>query len=74
MELTCPMPLLLFKPIVKRTKQLPNMYSCPCYVYPVRKGTVDKDSFMLNIDIKSGDYPQDFWIKRGTAILMSLSV
>jgi hypothetical protein len=27
---------------------------------------------MLYIDIKSGEQPQDFWIKRGAAILMSL--
>ena len=36
MELTCAMPLLLFKPIQKRTKAVPNMYTCPCYYYPIR--------------------------------------
>ena len=73
MELTCAMPLLLFKPIQKRTKAVPNMYTCPCYYYPIRQGTVNMDSFMFNIDIKSGDFSQEFWVKRGTAILMSLS-
>jgi len=30
------------------------------------------DSFMLRIDIKGGEYPAEFWVKRGTALLMSL--
>jgi len=73
MELTCPMPILHFKPIQKRTKAIPNNYECPCYYYPKREGTVDKDSWMLKIDLKCGDYPPEFWVKRGTAILMSLA-
>ena len=72
MELTCPMPVLHFKPIQKRSKPPQNMYVCPCYYYPKREGTVSLDSFMLNVDIKSGDYPAEFWVKRGTALLMSL--
>jgi len=40
MELTCPMPVLHFKPIQKRAKPPQNVYSCPCYYYPVRSGTV----------------------------------
>lgn len=30
------------------------------------------DSFMLYVDLKCGDYPAEFWVKRGTALLMSL--
>jgi len=72
MELTCPLPVFHFKPIQKRSKPPQNMYVCPTYYYPVRQGTVSLDSFMLNVDLKSGDYPPEFWVKRGTALLMSL--
>jgi len=73
MELVCPMPILHFKPIQKRSKPPQNIYECPCYYYPNRAGDVTKDSWMLRIDLKSGDYPAEFWIKRGTAILMSIA-
>lgn len=72
MELTCPMPVLHFKPVTKQRKAPANMYSCPCYYYPQRKGTVTKDSYQLNVDLKSGEHTTDFWVKRGTAILLSL--
>jgi dynein heavy chain len=73
MELSCPMPVLHFKPIQKRTKPPQNMYECPCYYYPTRSGTVSKDSFMLKVDLKAGDYSAEFWVKRGAALLMSLA-
>jgi dynein heavy chain len=57
MELTCMMPLLHFKPIQKRAKPPSNVYVCPAYYYPTRQGTISKDSFMLNIDLKCGEYP-----------------
>lgn len=47
------------------------MYECPCYYFPKREGTIGRDSFMLKVDLKSGDYPAEFWVKRGTALLMS---
>jgi len=72
MELYCPMPVLHFKPIQKRAKPPQNVYECPCYYYPTRAGTVSKDSFMLKVDLKSGDYSSEFWVKRGAALLMSL--
>jgi dynein heavy chain len=49
-----------------------GMYSCPCYYYPNRSGTSDRDSYVVAIDIKAGAMLADHWIKRGTAILMSL--
>lgn len=73
MELACPMPILHFKPIQKRAKPPQNIFECPCYYYPVRGGTIDRDSFMMKIDIRSGEYSPDFWVKRGAAILMSLA-
>ncbi len=73
MELTVLMPVIHFKPIQKRVKPPQNVYECPCYYYPIRQGTVDKDSFMLKIDLKLGEQPAEFWIKRGTALVMSLA-
>jgi dynein heavy chain len=73
MELACPMPVLHFKPIQKRAKPPQNVYECPCYYFPKRDGTVDRDSWMLRVDLKSGDYPAEFWVKRGAALLMSLA-
>ena len=71
MELICLMPVLHFKPIPKRAKQPPGLYECPCYYYPNRQGGIGRDSYMLRIDLKTGDQPSDFWVKRGTALLMS---
>jgi dynein heavy chain len=72
MELTWLMPVIHFKPVKEKKKAKNNMYSCPCYVYPVRSGTREKPSFMLSVDLKSGERTPQFWIKRGTALLMSL--
>jgi len=73
MELACPMPVLHFKPIQKRAKPPQNVYECPCYYYPKRDGSVGVDSYQLKVDLKSGEYPAEFWIKRGAALLMSLA-
>lgn len=48
------------------------MYSCPCYYYPNRAGSTDRTSFVIGIDLRSGAMTSDHWIKRGTALLMSL--
>lgn len=74
MELTVEMPVMHFKPIPKQKKPPVNMYQCPAYYYPTRTGTVYKDSFQMWIDLKAGERSTDFWVKRGTAILMSLDV
>lgn len=49
-----------------------GMYSCPCYYYPVRSGGAGRPSFVVAVDLRSGAAPPDHWIKRGTALLMSL--
>jgi len=71
MELYVKMPVIHFKPIQKRSRALQNNYEAPLYYYPIRAGTVDRDSFIMKIDLKSGDNPASFWIKRGTALLLS---
>jgi dynein heavy chain len=73
MELEVQMPVIHFKPKEKKAKQAINTYSCPCYYYPIRKGVVGRDSFMMNIDLRlEPNGSADHWIKRGTALLMSL--
>jgi len=71
MDLFDHMPVLHFKPITKRTKALPNSYPCPTYYYPNRAGSVSRDSFIMTIDLKAGENNPNFWVKRGTALLLS---
>uniref|UniRef100_A0A4W5QKC7 Uncharacterized protein n=1 Tax=Hucho hucho TaxID=62062 RepID=A0A4W5QKC7_9TELE len=66
MQLVCPIPTIHFKPVENR------MYLCPCYYFPVRSGDGGRPSFVVGVDLKSGAVPFDHWIKRGTALLMSL--
>ena len=73
MELHVPMPVIHFKPIIKRTKPPTNVYESPVYYYPRRQGDVTKASYMMKIDLKLGtEQTAEHWIKRGTALLMSL--
>jgi len=73
MELFSPLPIIHFKPVEARKKGSKGVYSCPLYMYPVRTGTRERPSFMINVDLKSGAHDADFWVKRGTALLLSLS-
>lgn len=70
MELYCEMPVIHFRPRASY-KPPSGTYECPTYYYPNRAGTIVRDSYMMKIDLKYGDYPAEFWIKRGTALLMS---
>ncbi|KAF3697610.1 Dynein heavy chain 2, axonemal Axonemal beta dynein heavy chain 2 Ciliary dynein heavy chain 2 [Channa argus] len=72
MQMVCPIPTIHFKPVENRKKMAKNMYLCPCYYLPVRSGKGDRASFVIGIEIKSGAMTPDHWIKRGTALLMSL--
>uniref|UniRef100_A0A4W4FHJ2 Dynein heavy chain region D6 P-loop domain-containing protein n=1 Tax=Electrophorus electricus TaxID=8005 RepID=A0A4W4FHJ2_ELEEL len=72
MQLVCPMPTIHFRPVENRKKIAKNMYSCPCYYFPVRSGGAGGPSFVVAVDLKSGAVPYDHWTKRGTALLMSL--
>ena len=49
-----------------------GVYACPCYYYPNRTGTSGRASFVVAVDLKAGAMTSDHWIKRGTALLMSL--
>jgi len=48
------------------------MYSCPCYYFPNRAGGSGRQSFVVAVDLKGGAGTSDHWVKRGTALLMSL--
>ncbi|XP_035155786.1 dynein axonemal heavy chain 2 isoform X7 [Callithrix jacchus] len=72
MQLVCLMPTIHFRPAESRKKSAKGMYSCPCYYYPNRAGSSDRPSFVIGIDLRSGAMTSDHWIKRGTALLMSL--
>lgn len=72
MELVCPVPTIHFKPTESKKKSTKGIYSCPVYYYPNRAGNSDRASFVVAADIKSGQMPAEHWVKRGTALLMSL--
>ncbi|XP_029784654.1 dynein heavy chain 2, axonemal [Suricata suricatta] len=72
MQLVCLMPTIHFRPAESRKKPAKGMYSCPCYYCPIRAGSSDRASFIIGIDLRSGTMTSDHWIKRGTALLMSL--
>ena len=72
MELIYSMPIILFKPVEAKKKSGKGIYVCPLYMYPIRTGTRERPSFMLAVDLKSGQVEPDHWIKRGTALLLTL--
>eukprot|EP00826_Nyctotherus_ovalis_P011647 TRINITY_DN1302_c0_g1_i10.p1 TRINITY_DN1302_c0_g1~~TRINITY_DN1302_c0_g1_i10.p1 ORF type:complete len:490 (-),score=157.59 TRINITY_DN1302_c0_g1_i10:1215-2684(-) len=71
------MPVIHFKPKLKKgsgrekEKDLySNVYHCPCYYYPDRG---DENSYLFSIPLDCGDRTAAMWIKRGTALLLSLA-
>lgn len=68
MELVSPMPVIHFKPVEQLKKKTKGIYSCPAYYYPERSG-----SFVIAVDLMSVIEKADHWIKRGTALLLSLN-
>lgn len=73
MELVWPMPIIHFKPIKDKKKgKQGNIYQCPCYIYPIRTGSRERPSYILSVDLKCGETTPEFWVKRGTALLLSL--
>ena len=49
-----------------------GMYNAPCYYYPNRAGGGGRASFIVAVELKTGEKTADNWTKRGTALLMSL--
>lgn len=70
------LPTVLMKPVEKlsRANAKVQHYECPVYVYPIRWGTREKPSYLFPIKLPmSADYDESFFIKRGTACLLSLA-
>lgn len=72
MQLVCPIPTIHFKPVENKKKTAKGMYTSPCYYYPNRAGVMGRPSFVVAVELKSGEKTSDHWTKRGTALLMSL--
>lgn len=75
MELYKPLPIIRFIPVEikkKGPKFRANHYECPTYFYPTRTGTREQPSFMLNGWLDCGLNSPDFYVKRGTAMLLNL--
>lgn len=72
MELYCPVPIMHFKPVFHRKSSGKGHYKTPLYIYPIRTGTRERPSFVLEVDLKAGAKDANFWTKRGTALLLSL--
>ncbi|KAL9923028.1 dynein heavy chain 2, axonemal kl-2 [Glossina fuscipes fuscipes] len=69
MELVTPMPVIHFRPVEQLKKRARGVYACPSYYYPQRAG-----SYVIAVDLKAGTEKADYWIKRGTALLLSLNL
>ncbi|OAF69166.1 Axonemal beta dynein heavy chain 2 [Intoshia linei] len=72
MQLISPMPTIHFKPTEVKRRNQKNIYICPCYYYPNRAGNVYRSSYVVSVDLKTGTETPEYWIKRGTALLLSL--
>ncbi|TNJ27094.1 Dynein heavy chain [Giardia muris] len=75
MDLYVPLPVIRFKP--QEAKKKPAkfqqvFYECPCYYYPIRTGSREQPSFVINIWLHSGYDKPAKWVKRGAAILLNL--
>lgn len=73
MALFNPMPIVHFKPVVRKKASTEGIYQCPLYLYPIRTGTRERPSFMIWVDLKAGHFLADQWTKRGTALLLSVA-
>lgn len=73
MDLVGPMPVIHFKPVDAKNKTSPkSSYECPLYMYPTRTGTRERPSFVILVDLTTApETTADFWILRGTALLLS---
>lgn len=72
MELVVHMPVIHFNPKIRTGKpKPPSTYECPLYMYPIRTGTRERPSFVVAVDLNSGEAVPEHYTKRGTALLLS---
>jgi dynein heavy chain len=77
MTLYCPMPVVHFRPVEKNSKTIvkSNTYNCPVYIYPIRQNSNDNSSYLFSVSLPyttRKEVSEAYWIKRGTALLLSL--
>ncbi|CAF1063283.1 unnamed protein product [Rotaria sordida] len=81
MQLEVSMPTILFRPTENKKKTLAteedrerktDVYSCPVYYFPNRAGGFGHPSFVVEVNLKTPHFPNNHWVKRGAALLMSL--
>eukprot|EP01135_Chromosphaera_perkinsii_P003004 Nk52_evm26s232 gene=Nk52_evmTU26s232 len=74
-ELFTTMPIIWLVPVTDRVKPTTGIYDCPVYKTLTRAGTLSttghSTNYVLTMEIPS-DKPQNFWIKRGVALLCAL--
>lgn len=73
MQLVCSMPIIHFKPMENYKKRMRGMYCCPCYYLPIRTGMAGRPAYVVAVDLKCTEN-SDYWVKRGTALLLSLAM
>ncbi|KAK0165141.1 hypothetical protein PV328_003689 [Microctonus aethiopoides] len=73
MQLICNMPVIYFRPMEQLKNKSKGLYHSPCYYYPIRAGNQMHPAFVVAVDLKVGSESPEFWIKRGTALLLSLA-
>ncbi|XP_011309286.1 dynein heavy chain 2, axonemal [Fopius arisanus] len=73
MQLIYEMPVIHFRPIEQHNKKSKGLYDCPCYYCPVRAETTNNSGFVVTVNLDSGYQTPEFWIKRATALLLTLA-
>lgn len=73
MQFLCQMPIIHLKPCSRKRQPSEPAYLCPVYLYPCRRGTPERPSIVTMQELKPGGQDPSFWVKRGTAILLSTS-
>ena len=72
MQLFSPMPAVHFKPREVIRDKGRGVYKCPLFSYPVRTGTRERPSFVVPVDLRT-EVSAEHWVRRGTALLLSLA-
>lgn len=72
-----PMPIIWMQPVDVSTFRNYPHYNCPLYKTGERRGVLSttghSTNFVLDIRLPTGALPHEHWIKRGVALLTSLS-
>lgn len=71
MQLICEMPIVHFKPVARKRASSEALYLCPIYHDPCRTGNNGRSALVTMQEVRSGLHDPSFWVKRGTAILLS---